>query len=297
MNKADETEPDDTLSGQSPTPLQKSLSQTAGNLLERMLGPAADELGTYLGDQIRAWRFRQKNIEEIAEKTSEEIKRRGLDNNRLKSLPQGDVYRAMDACSLEDDETVQQLWAGLFASAMDPDKSISASKVFVDILRSLGPAETGLLLVLHQIETRRPEPEDKTAKGYAAARKLLLESVRTLADRVWRRRSSSEREKAVQNLMRLRCIGFRTGKRYSERALLRWHADREAPARADVTAKALDYLESLSLAVSGTGKGSPATIPKMEQEKIPEVIFELTSLGRSLMDACNVESTNRDAPS
>ena len=66
-------------------------------------------------------------------------------------VSEGDAYRLTDACSLEDNETVQELWAELITSAMDHERKTSGLRAFIDILKAIGPIEAGLLLVLHEI--------------------------------------------------------------------------------------------------------------------------------------------------
>ena len=50
--------------------------------------------------------------------------------------------------SLEDDESVQDLWAGLIANATDPDKRFQIKKVYIDILSSLEPLDAMILKFL-----------------------------------------------------------------------------------------------------------------------------------------------------
>ena len=264
----------------------RSLSQAAGNLLERVLGPAADEIGGHLAEQYRSWRWRRKNIETIAEMHEEEVRRRGINPEQLIPLSEGAAFRLMDACSLEDDETVQKLWAGLITSAMDPNDKAAASKVFVDILKSIGPGEAGLLLVLHKIDTIRVEPKSTDHKVWFEAQKDALQQLNEFAELVWRQ-FGSEKVNATQNLMRLRCVGFRTGKQLTEGKLLSGTSYREE-VRVDPrgVAVALDYVENLALAASGTRDMPSRSNARRNQLHFPEATHELTPLGRSLMVAC-----------
>lgn len=276
-----------------PEPLANSLSQATGELLIRILGPASNEIGTHLGEVVKNWRFRRKNLEDISVKINTEIDRRGLDFDQLRPLPEGDAYRATDAYSLEDDEVVQKLWAGLITSAIDPNKTVTASKAFVDILKSIGPIEAGLLLVLQSIENPNIEKTDNSAKAISDARLKVRREISQLAEAIWRRFPSDQRDMAIQNLMRLRCIGFRTGKNLSERELMAKRPvgvrSEELVARADAVVKFFDYLENLALAVSGTGRRSPFFLSRNVDKELPESMYELTSLGKSLVRACEVD--------
>ncbi|MCG8694783.1 MAG: DUF4393 domain-containing protein [Minwuiales bacterium] len=277
-----------------------SLSQAAGQILLNIFGPSSDELGAIIAEDLRAWRWRRRNVENVTEKIDAEIRRRELDPEELAPLPEGDAYRATTACSLEDDELVQEMWAGLFTSAMDPNSNVSASKVFVEILKSIGAVEAGLLLVVHKIDTERVDPTGKSAQEMAAARKAMIENISEFCEKVWRRYLPTDQHNAIQNLMRLRCIGFRTGKQLNEDQLLRGvplgvNRD-EIPASAAAVAQFLDYVENLALAASGTGSIQNGPSGQFRNKEIPETLYQFTSLGRSLIQAC-VRDVDRLVPS
>jgi len=271
----------------------KSLSGAAAELLLRAGGPAADEIGIYLADNFHAWRWRKENAEKVGEKHIETAKRRGINEDHLQPLPEGDFYRAMEACSLEDNDTVQQLWAGLLTSAMDPNNPAKSSKAFIDILKSIGPVETGLLIVLHALDVIPNYPK----RGMATAANDSIEKAifrfEKFAEKAWRHFPHNEQEVAVQNLMRLRCVGYRTGKRYVTSKLMKSSPTRvpehELVLRAQPVAQAMDHLENLALAASGTGK-VPAWLEVGPYGSPPrEAHYELTTLGKSLVHACIAE--------
>jgi hypothetical protein len=254
----------------------------------RAFGPAIDEIGEDLMEMCREWRWRRRNVEAIAGKHQMEVERRGLDPKNLQPLPEGDAYRAMEAASLEDDESVQNLWAGLLTSAMDPNSQTTASKVFVDLLQSIGPAEAGLLSLLRKTELP-VRPADKSMKSLQEEVTRFRTAINNEANAAWRHFDHETQTNAVQNLMRLRCIGVRIHKRLSERELLRSAPmgvrQRDLPASAEGVAKALDYVENLVLAASGT-RDAPAQMDYGPTAGIPEARYQLTPLGRSLMKAC-----------
>ncbi len=268
------------------SPPAKSLSGAAGQLLLLVCGPAADSIGKDIELLYKNWAWRRSNIENIAELHLDEVERRRLNAKNLRPLPEGDAYRTMEAASLEDDESVQKLWAGLITSAMDPDSSVKSSKVFVSILRSIDAAEVSLLNILYKID--KPIKSPGTIEALNEEINRLRSEINQDAEKSWRRYDSETRQTAIQNLMRLRCVGFRTGKRLKESDLLR-HIPIMAPrhsvkASAEGFAKAVDYLENLALAASGTGE--VPLPPNLNGDFLPEARYQLTSLGSSLMRAC-----------
>ena len=55
---------------------------------------------------------------------------------------------------MEDNETIQDMWAGLIANASDPDKRLDVKKVYIDILSSLEPLDTAILADLQSSLSR-----------------------------------------------------------------------------------------------------------------------------------------------
>ena len=55
-------------------------------LLSRLLGPLADEMGEYIADGFRQWRWRRDNLRKIAEKCEMERKARNIDSNEPASI-------------------------------------------------------------------------------------------------------------------------------------------------------------------------------------------------------------------
>ena len=270
--------------------LKKSFSEAAGEILTRMLGPAADEIGDIVLERIVAWRWRKKNVEQISMKVDKEIELRKIDRDKLLPLSEGEVYRAVDACSLEDEELVQDLWAGLFASAMDPSSSTTASKLFTDILRSIGPQETAFLLLIHKMNVLMSRKVERTQGAVSKARSEIAAEISEFRERVWLRYPHDQRDHAIQNLMRLRCIGFRVVKQLKESALLSRMpigiSRDEVPAGAAAVARMLDYVESLAMATSGTGHVRSIPGIRLPLEGFPETRYDFTPLGKSLVEAC-----------
>jgi hypothetical protein len=107
-------------------------------LLGKLLGPAATEVGLSLGDSAKAWRFKRRirvlqEVKRFVEETDKDIKPIAT---RL-------FFPAMDAASIEDDDEMQTRWAALLANEATSVGSVHPS--FIDILKQLTPADARLL--------------------------------------------------------------------------------------------------------------------------------------------------------
>ena len=254
----------------------------------------------------------EENFKKVAERCEMEKEAREIDDSSLASIAEGDAFRLAEGCSFEDDETVQEMWAGLITSAMDPNKDVVSTRAFSEILKAIGPVEAGLLLVLYQIN--RP-PTRPSASNWNSLSEEQLRSLRNqvtdadnqwmretiaLADRVYRRFPDNQMEIAIQNLFRLRCIGLRTGRNLSQnqtRSGIPFGVrGSDAAPTYDSFAKVVDYLESLILVGSGTGHYNQGILSNSHPllQTLPEVRFELTRLGRTLVSLCMTKALRQE---
>ncbi len=103
--------------------------------------PALDEIGLLLRDKVRHWRL--NNILRILDKAKGKIH---LVNEELKIEAHPRVALAIiDHGSLNDNDEVQEMWAGLFASSCTKDGQEDENLIFVDLLRQLTVAEARIL--------------------------------------------------------------------------------------------------------------------------------------------------------
>ena len=105
----------------------------ASAVLGRICLPAAAELGEYFRDRVHAWRT--ANMVAILEKTK--IK---LESNHVPLSSHAHpriVGAAMQDGGWSDDETIQDMWAGLLASSCVPDGRDDSNWVFTGVLSQL----------------------------------------------------------------------------------------------------------------------------------------------------------------
>ncbi|MGO3928788.1 DUF4393 domain-containing protein [Rhodopseudomonas pseudopalustris] len=253
----------------------------AGAFLGGVFKPAASELGQLLGDQMRFWRF--KNAVNIMIKSEELIKARGLSSEQVKALPFGEGLRLLEAASLEDDNSVQDLWARLMANSVDPDLSVTPEKMYIDVLKSFSGREACFLdlLARHEGSVRAR----MTTAEITEARAKLLE----FAESSWRKFDKAERDASIQNLIRLRCIAP-VQPRLDTHFMFQPVDDRRREFAAVDSRKLeriLDQLIQQQRIASGT---VDYTMKESNQfNQFPEAAFALTSLGKSLMKACSIQ--------
>jgi hypothetical protein len=260
------------------------LVRRAGTFLGGVFGPASQELGQMFSDQMKFWRF--KNAVRILEETQSIVDERGLKPEQLKAMGFGEGVLLLEAASMEEQETVQGLWARLMANAVDPKSSIRVEKIYIELLKSLSSREVIFLELLERIEQERGAAQLTIDKVHEFRAKMGL-----VAEEKWRRFPAEERAMSIQNLMRLRCVTvsdspintFNLFEQISEDGLGRWSfVDGRQLERV------LNDLSNQQLAASGAtdfevedgrsvARGEPT---------LPEGDLVLTPLGRGLLRAC-----------
>ena len=131
---------------------QEALSKSLENLtdlLHKLAGPLAEEVGLTLGDKARE--YRTKNAIKIFQRVKRMLAEAGIDPSQIAPrlfLPM------VQAASLEDDESIQEKWAALFANVSASLESVAPS--YIEVLKELTPDEVRFLdrLYKHVSEVR-----------------------------------------------------------------------------------------------------------------------------------------------
>ena len=133
----------------------KALDQTAalGSFLHKILGPGFEQLGLAFADWATV--FRQSNALRLADKLKAIHSRRRLEG-KTAPIPPRLAIPMLQQATLEDDETLQDMWAALIANATDPRQQVSARRVFVDLLSGMEPADAKALVAIHADEVANP---------------------------------------------------------------------------------------------------------------------------------------------
>jgi hypothetical protein len=102
------------------------------DLVKRLAGPAADELGLSFQDSVKVWRVKRQY--RLFGKVSGYIKDAGFTPNpiTLKLL-----LPAVECASLEEDDDLQSVWAALLANAANPEVGNKVQVAFITALKEL----------------------------------------------------------------------------------------------------------------------------------------------------------------
>jgi len=164
------------------------IAEDVRRFLEKIVGPPLEELGGLLADQVRFFRFKKQV--QILEKAQKILLDRGV-NPRKVSLKT--LVPILEEGSLEEDESMNDRWASLLATAADPSSTISVQPSFPEVLKELSPKEALILDKIVDLVVSENVPRDKwTSHG------AIGESVKQIL-----RLSDEEFEIATDNLYRL----------------------------------------------------------------------------------------------
>src|SRR6266852_1102029 len=160
----------------------KNLLEPVKDLVQRLLGPAATEIGLSCGDSFRVWRLKRtvRLLEEVRQIAVEA----GL---HLKPVAPRLLFPLLESASLEDDEDLHERWVALLTNAATTDYDNEILPCFPDILRQLTTEEAQFLdraydQVTTDAEKRRAEIRERNPKapedaGTAAISGQLLKPV------------------------------------------------------------------------------------------------------------------------
>lgn len=112
-----------------------------GTFLSSVCLPASQEFGLMLQDKVRTWRL--NNIIHVLENTEGKLMFHD-EKLQLQANPKV-ALSILENASMVDDETLQEWWAGLFASACTNDGKDDQNLIFVNLLKELTAFEVKLL--------------------------------------------------------------------------------------------------------------------------------------------------------
>src|ERR1035437_644775 len=111
--------------------------QPLADIINKIAGPAAEELGLTLQDHVKVFRFKRQI--RLLQKAKEILDREGVEPRRV---PLKLLAAIMDNGTLEEDDSLQDMWAALLANNAMGN---SLETIFGEILRQLSPADARLL--------------------------------------------------------------------------------------------------------------------------------------------------------
>lgn len=119
--------------------------KAGGEFVRDIFGESFRQFGGAVGDWARY--FRYKNFLRIADRVNEIHAARRL-HGKATPIPPQYTLPILEGASLENEESLQKLWAGLIANASDPGYKLNLKKVYIEILRGLEPLDAEVLKLL-----------------------------------------------------------------------------------------------------------------------------------------------------
>lgn len=132
-------------------PIDKVIDQSVStavegvaNFLGSICKPAAEELGLLLRDKVKF--YRAKNLLKIQEKI--EIL---LSNQKIKETPVSPKFLKafVDDASWEDDDEIQNLWAGLVAGEIKYGSRSDEAIIYTELLKSMSAYEARIIKLVY----------------------------------------------------------------------------------------------------------------------------------------------------
>lgn len=150
----------------------EALMKPFSDLLDKLAGPAVEEIGLTLQDHVRM--FRLKRQLRLFERVKHMLHEAGLDAGRV---PLKLLQPIIENASQEEDDDLQDRWAALLANAAVSEKSVHPS--FIEVLKQLSSSDVLTLDVLDRKTTEQLGSKNRIEvsadKVVAEIRQWLLE--------------------------------------------------------------------------------------------------------------------------
>jgi hypothetical protein len=159
--------------GKAIAPLTEGFSSVCSKLFSKSADKIGEILAEWIGVQSDPWRI--KNLLGSMEKTNQILVERGI---KPAPISKKLVYQFLDGASKEEDETLQQLWAGLLATALQGHQTHPA---YPTILEQITPLEARILNILF-LESKNPLSEVPVAASIRAIPLYTLLSQESLTE-------------------------------------------------------------------------------------------------------------------
>ena len=125
--------------------------QPLANLIKKLNGGAGEQIGGILTDEIAARRQIRRMY--LFKKVQQAIENAGFEPQRI---PDNIWAPILQEASLQEDETLQDIWANLLANAADPRRATPVLPSFSSILREFTSREARLLDFVYEKRSNDP---------------------------------------------------------------------------------------------------------------------------------------------
>jgi len=146
-----------------------------------------------IGDRLKLFRWERQVA--YVDKVNNILDARNISETRA-VMPKF-ALPVLENASLEDDEELQQIWAKLMASAMDPNFSTKLRMSFIDIIKSLDPLDVKILKVFYDILMKDNSIKWDNILDYSLKKEQISQLLNI---------SSQDYEVSIFNLFRAQCL-------------------------------------------------------------------------------------------
>ena len=146
---------------------------SAAAFLRLICRPAAEEFGLLLQDNVRSWRA--LNLAKITKKGEKKLDQHNYNDEDVHAHPRI-VFGILDKGSWNDDDDIQDFWAGLLASSCTIEGNDDSNLIFIKLLSDLTKLQACILNYVCKTATKLA-----TSTLFIYARSLTL-SLETLIE-------------------------------------------------------------------------------------------------------------------
>ncbi|WP_292896476.1 Abi-alpha family protein [Nitratireductor sp.] len=147
----------------------KEIDAALGDVIRGLLQKPSEAVGDLVADGIGILGDRVRRKRELNAKLGmEEVRKRldadGVDMKDITPPKEEELHLLMNGMSLADDESIRELWSGLFAKALEPNSETEAERPFISVLDSLSPLDAKIIDLLSFIQRTENELQAKSIK-------------------------------------------------------------------------------------------------------------------------------------
>lgn len=174
------------------------VSEKVGGFVAKVIGEPLESAIGMLSDRLRFMRWERQL--RMVDRCEEIIRKRKIEG-KTRPVPPKLALPILENASLEENDQLQDLWANLLSSALDPNFKGTLRNAYIDIIKQLEIIDAHLLSYLYQRYTNSIKTkeiiEDESPTSIGWDRDEIIKALKI---------SNLVYENSVDNLMRVRCV-------------------------------------------------------------------------------------------
>ena len=124
------------------------LTNKFGSFIGKFVAAPLEEASGHITDKIKYLRWENR----LALMVKAEKRLQELNINTFRQIPLKIALPLIENASLEDDDSLQQLWANLLVNYSNGDSGIDLSFAYIDLLKNISPLEVKILKEIYLIK-------------------------------------------------------------------------------------------------------------------------------------------------